>query len=404
MSKSSDVVKVVESILGSSDRIEVDLNDPALDGIKSQITKARVRMDLSLKGISVEVPKKGTTITFNRIGALGGEPAASAPKKDESKPAEKSAPSKPKAKPEPKKYQHSYIVPKMAKDILDALLDDASHVLWFSGPTGTGKNVLTYYLGRELGREVVKVNCRKMTSEEALFGENTIEIDEATGQNHIVFRDGPIVKAMQVGLDDDGNEVGPPAILFLDEAGALSSSIMLNALLESDNPRREITLDMDGGRVVRSHSKFRIVLAANTAGRGATSMADTMYTDQMDALDISTLNRVAMSFKFGYNRTVEKRIAMEKLGDDRVVKQIMDLRDSVRENIRGGKLSSPFSTRNIVQICNSYRIYGDLPKAIYYVMFGKILPEEQAVYNEIIVAKLGKDILKDMVEDDVDYM
>lgn len=402
MSKSSSVVEVVEKILGTSDRIEVDLNDPALDEIKGQITKARVRMDLSLKGISVEVPKKGTTITFNRIGALGIEPLVSTPSKASSKPA--TPKSKPKARPEPKKYQHTYVVPKMAKDILDVLLDDASHVIWLSGPTGTGKNVLTYYVGRELDREVVKVNCRKMTSEEALFGENTIEIDEASGQNHIVFRDGPVVKAMQVGLDEDGNEVGPPAILFLDEAGALSSSIMLNALLESDNPRREITLDMDGGRLVKSHSKFRIVLAANTAGRGATSMSDTMYTDQMDALDISTLNRVAMSFKFGYNRTVEKRIAMEKLGDDRVVAKVIKFRDAIRDNIRGTKLSSPFSTRNIVQICNAYRIFNDLPKAIYYVMFGKILPEEQPVYNEIIVAQLGKDILKNMVEEEVDYM
>lgn len=405
--KKERVLEVVEEILAGSSRIEVALDDPSLAEIATEITKARVRRDLSLEGISVEIPKNGTTITFNRIGA-GRAPKPAAKKGAGAKPAADPDPgpaSKPKARPKPKRHQHTYRPPKMAKRIMDVLLDEGSHVIWFKGPTGTGKTVLAHYLAQELGMELFQLNCYPNMTEEAFFGERDIKIDEATGQNKLVYKDGVVVKAMQAGLDEDGNEVGKPGLLFIDEAGAMPpNSIALNRLLESDDPRRTITLDKDGGRVVRSHSKFRIILAANTAGRGATDMSETFYAAQQDAQDGSTLSRVRCTFRFGYDRKVEKHIAMEKVGDDKVVAQILKYRDAIRDNIRSGKLSTPFSTRSVVDICDMYRVFGDLLAALYFTTFEQLLPEEMAVYNEIAVAQLGKDILKEFVEDDVDYM
>jgi hypothetical protein len=51
-----------------------------------------------------------------------------------------------------------------------------------------------------------------------------------------------------------------------------------------------------------------------------------------------------------------------------------------------------------------YRIFADLPKAIYYVVFEFLLPEEKAVYNEQAMAILGKDLLKDFTQKNIDYM
>jgi MoxR-like ATPase len=394
--ETSKVIEIVQKIMGDSNRVSVDLNDSELEEIASVINKSRVRLDLSMKaGISVETPKSGMTITFTRVGAAI----------DSDTEPEKPEKTKPKSRPTPKRHQHTYVPPKMAKDIMDALLDDASHVLWFTGPTGTGKTVLAHYLASELGMELYQINCHPNMGEESFFGEKTIVVDEATGQNKIEFQEGVVTKAMQSGLDADGNEVGKPGLLFIDEAGAMpTTSIALNRLLESDDPRRTITLEHDGGRVVRSHSKFRIILAANTAGRGATDMAQSLYTAQMDALDGSLMNRVAMMFRFGYDRNVEKHIAMEKVGNDKTVAQILKFRDAIRDNIRAGKLSTPFSTRTIVQISDAYRIFRDLSKAIYYTTFEQLLPEEKPVYNEIAIAKLGTDILKQFVQSDIDYM
>ena len=57
-----------------------------------------------------------------------------------------------------------------------------------------------------------------------------------------------------------------------------------------------------------------------------------------------------------------------------------------------------------VDIANLYRVFGNLGKAIFYAVFEHLLPEERATYNETAVAVLGNDLLKDYVEDDVDYL
>lgn len=384
MSNQKNIVdKAKELLEEAGGELTIDINDPRLEGFETEMTKADTRRKLANAGIVEEVPRGSTEITLAWSDTQSNSKGSS--KKS----------SKPKQKPTAKKGKHSYVQPQLAEDIKDALLDDASHVLWFKGPTGSGKTVMVEHLSEELGFELYKVNCDGGLGPEGFFGSKTVEIDDETGQNKVVFKEGPVVQAMKAGLDENGNEVGNPGLLFLDEAGAIPPhvSIALNHLLESDNPRRTITLDDDGGRQVQSHSGFRVVLAANTAGRGATSMSESMYSAQVDALDMSLLNRITMTFKFGYDRNIEKNIAMEKMGDDRTVRDLMKLRNAIRENLKSGKLTTPFSTRHIVAIADAFRIYGDLAKALYYTTFEQLLPEEQKVYNELAVTELNTDIL-----------
>jgi MoxR-like ATPase len=395
-----DVVSKVVEILGDASTLTIALDDPEIKDVASDIRKARTRIELSKQGVAVEFNAEKTQVTLSVTGGALGKAKTVA---KVNKPVVKAQPKK---APTPKRHKHSYVAPKMAQDVIDALIDDASHVLWFAGPTGTGKTVLAHYVAQQLGMELYQVNCHGRMGDDAFFGDKTVEIDEETGQNVLKFKEGPVLQAMQAGLDEDGNEVGKPGLLFIDEAGAMPShiSIGLNRLLESDDPRRTVAIAGDGGRVVKSHSKFRIIMAANTTGRGATDMRAAQYTAQMKAQDISLLNRVALTFKFGYSRNVEKNIAMEKIGNDKVVKQVLQFRDAIRDSIRGGELSTPFSTRSIVQISDAYRIYNDLSKALYYTTFEQLLPEERSVYNEKAQLILGKDIMHEFVDNDMDYM
>jgi hypothetical protein len=225
-------------------------------------------------------------------------------------------------------------------------------------------------------------------------------------QNVISFQKGIVEQAMVEGLDDKGNEVGAPGILFITEAASMPAhvAIGINRLLESDDARRTFVIDADGGRVVRGHSGLRIVLAANTIGRGATGMESSAYTAQTDALDISLLNRIAVCFRMGYDRDVERRILMEKVGDDKVASEIIKFRDAIRSHIKQGKLSSPFSTAHIVHIADMFRVFGDIGKAIYYVLFEFLLPEEKVTYNEQAMAIFGRDLMVSFQQRNVDYM
>lgn len=403
MREMNEIEKAITGLLAGGERVEIDMNDPSVADIVDDIHKARTRLELSKRGLAVDFPTGGNTIV--RIYRIGGlKPAAQAKPVSPAKP-EKEA-KEPQSRPKPKRHQHTYTPPRIAKDLISLLADEASHIAFLVGPTQCGKSTLVRYIGRELGRKVFQINCRGDMGSELFFGEKTVAIDDATKQNHIVFQKGLIEQAMVEGLDAQGNEVGAPGLLFIDEIPSCPSHVAhgLNRLFESDDPRRTIVIAEDGGRLIRSHSGFRIIVAGNTSGRGATDMNAAAYTAQHDALDISLLNRMSVFFRMGYDREVEKRILAEKVGDDKVSRQVMKFRDAIRQAIREGKATTPFSTAHIVHIADMYRVFGDLGKAIYYVIMEYVLPEERPLYNEQAMLQLGQDLLKTHAQADVDYL
>ncbi|MEN6622165.1 MAG: hypothetical protein ABFD50_11515, partial [Smithella sp.] len=348
-----DIAKVkaeVNGLLNGSDSVQIDMADPLYAELVAELFKAKVRLDLTKETITVDFPKSGsTTLVLRRITTKGGATLNQTASPSATKPPEKMAKA-PNPTPPIKRHQHSYVVPKIAGDFLDIMRDNASHVIWLTGPTQCGKDRLVHYAGRELGRKVYQINCKGDMDSAVFFGEKTIVVDENSNQNKIVFQMGQVEQACREGTDVQGNEIGPPGILFITEAAAMPARIAIgiNRFLESDDTRRTLVIDTDGGRVVRSHSGLRIVFASNTVGRGATSMESSAYSAQTDALDISLLNRIAVCFRMGYNKDVERHILAEKIGDDRVANMVLKFRDAIRQNIREGKLTSPFSTAHIV--------------------------------------------------------
>jgi MoxR-like ATPase len=401
--KTAKLVSDVEGILGSSESVDIDINDSQISGIIDDIHKAKVRLELTYKDIKIDFPQGGSTTL--RISRITAQQKANADASATSKPPEKKAKS-PTSTPTLKRHQHSYVVPKIAKDLIAIMTDEASHVVWLTGPTQCGKDRLVHHIGRELNRKVFQINCRGDMGSEIFFGDKTVEIDDASKQNKVVFVKGLVEQALTEGLDEQGNEVGQPGILFITEAASMPAhvAIGINRLLESDDARRTMVIDQDGGRVVRGHSGLRIVMAANTVGRGATGMEASAYTAQTDALDISLINRIAACFRMGYDREVERHILAEKIGDDRVAALVLKFRDAIRDLLKQGKLQSPFSTAHIVHIADMYRIFGDLGKAVYYVIFEFLMPDEKALYNETAMAVFGKDLLKEYTATGIDYM
>ena len=120
-------------------------------------------------------------------GAAGG-PAKSADESTDD--ADDSEPSKPKVKKPDNRHEHTYHRPKIMSDIVDGLGDEASHVTLFTGCSGTGKSVAARAIADELGMVLHQANCNKEMTFADLAGDKTVEIDEKTAQNHIVFKSG----------------------------------------------------------------------------------------------------------------------------------------------------------------------------------------------------------------------
>jgi MoxR-like ATPase len=394
----NEILKVINKLMGKNSSVDIDINSPEIAAIAADMLKPKARLELSKNhqiGMDVPLPDSGNTVIhLYKIGI----PTSSTSNKSHNV-------SEPKRAPVVRKEQHSYVPPVIAKEMVSVLVDMVPHNIWLAGPTQCGKTSLVRYVCGQLGRKVYQINCRGDMGSEAFFGQQTVSIDPDTKQNHITFQKGVVEQAMVEGLDANGQEVGEAAILFIDEAPSCPAHIAhgINRLLETDDARRSMVIHEDGGRVVRSHSKFRIVLAGNTIGRGAVSTEDSAYAAQVDALDISLLNRVAVTFRMGYDRNVEKHILAEKVGDDKVAALILKFRDAIRGYIKSGQLSTPFSTKRIIDIANMYRVFGDIGKAVFFSTFEQLLPEEKPVYNEQAVAVLGKDLMKEYVDANIDY-
>ena len=302
-----------------------------------------------------------------------------------------------------------YVVPKFLADAIAIITAPKTSNLWFYGPTQCGKTRAVHYIGYKLGRKIHKINCRGDMDSSHVFGRNTVVIETRTDknglethQNVVKFVPGIAEKAMTEGLNEKGEVVGPAGILFIDEAASMPTEvgIGLNHMLETVSNIREITIAEDGNRLVKSHPEFRVILAGNTNGTGANDMASQMYTAQQCALDASMSQRITSIFRFGYDRTAEEMIVRRGCDNDSVISIFLTFKQSVRDAIRRGECSTPFSTKRVIDVFDLYTVFVTamqsgskanlgktaLSKAIYYASFELLRAEEQAKYDELFNA------------------
>jgi len=402
--KENEAIQAIRKVLNGQAHVECRFDDDDIRDHIVVISRATFRSKaIKEESILISTDPKNKTIMFSdRNNAAAAAIAAAKtpdPAKSVSAPTEseeeKEAAKPVKKKRSLKKSQHSYVPPSFTPLIKSLMMDETSKNIWLVGSTGCGKTHFVEFLAKDLGRKLYKIDGNKDLSRHDFLGEKDISIDEKSGNNFIEYIDGILVQAMQEGLDEDGNEVGEPGILFIDEMGAISTdtAIALNGVLESRVSRRSIALTRDKGRKVVSHSGFMIIAAANVIGRGISSMNEIEYTAQGDALDISTLRRFAAVFRFGYDRNAEQNIMEEKVGDDRFIEQLCKFRDATRDGIRQGSLRTPFSTALIVDICDLYRVWGDIAATLYYGVFEKLNEEEQKIYEQNAYTCFGINVM-----------
>jgi len=398
------VVEAVKKLVAEHGTVEVGWDDPVVADHFDVLRKSKVRRCLVKGADSIVVDIYDTTKTV-RLFAISGTHSEGRQKERGKKRTSK------------KKIQHTYIKPRLHQRMKKLIQSPSSLVVCGVGPTGCGKTTHMRLMAEELNMELELINCKRDMDTASFIGEKTIEVDEKTEQSIIKFLEGPVIRAMKCGLDEKGNEVGNPALLVVDEFPMIPSwiAIGLNNLLDNFSPRRQIRVDADGARVVTSHSGFRIVLLGNTIGRGILSTRDAGYVAQGDALDDSTLDRIDAIFHYGYNRRAEESILREKIGNDSMVRKLLRFRDAIRNLKRQGEVTTPFSTRLIVSVCDLYREYDeDIAWALHDAVFGKLVDDspdpnvpggELAVYNEQAMQIFGIDVLKSAADDsDMDYV
>ena len=194
-------------------------------------------------------------------------------------------------------------------------------------------------------RELFRVNITIETDEDDLMGGHTLQ------NGNIIFREGPVIKAMRKG-----------AVLLLDEVDLGSNKLMcLQSVLEGKGYLIKKT-----GEWVTPTPGFTIVATANTKGQGS---EDGKFIGTQ-IMNEAMLERFAITMQQEYPPvTTEKKIvkgdfAILGVNDDEFANKLVDWADVIRKSFYEGAVDEVISTRRLVHIAKAYSMFNDKLKSI----------------------------------------
>ena len=231
------------------------------------------------------------------------------------------------------------------RDVKNIIKSKIFFPVFVTGLSGNGKTLMIEQVCAQLKRELYRVNVTIETDEDDLMGGHTLV------NGNIVYREGPVIKAMRKG-----------AVLLLDEVDLGSNKLMcLQSVLEGKGYLIKKT-----GEWVSPKDGFTILATANTKGQGS----DDGKFIGTQIMNEAMLERFAITMQQEYPPvTTERSILkkeMELSGDvdTEFCHKLVDWADIIRKTYYEGAIDDVVTTRRLVHIVNAYRMFNDKLKSI----------------------------------------
>ena len=232
------------------------------------------------------------------------------------------------------------------KDLKSILQSRLFFPVFITGLSGNGKTMMVEQVCAKLRRECYRVNVTVETDEDDLIGSNTL-VD-----GNIVFREGPVLKAMMKG-----------AGLLVDEIDLSSNKIMcLQSILEGKS-----YLNKKTGELISPAPGFTIIATANTKGKGS----DDGRFIGTNVLNEAFLERFSITMEQEYpTNAVEIKILVKEFerleipGMEDFIKCLVTWADVIRKSFFEGAIDELISTRRLVHISQAFSMFKDKLKAI----------------------------------------
>ena len=216
---------------------------------------------------------------------------------------------------------------------------------FITGLSGNGKTFSVEQACASLKRELIRVNITIETDEDDLIGGFRL----LNGQT--VWHNGPIIEALERG-----------SILLLDEIDLASNKILcLQSILEG----KGVFLKKIG-RYVKPAPGFNVIATANTKGKGS---EDGRFIGT-NVLNEAFLERFAVTFEQEYPsvatevKILERVAAKANIVAPEFCKRLVDWADIIRKTFYDGGIDEVISTRRLVHILHSYKIFSNKEKSI----------------------------------------
>ena len=218
--------------------------------------------------------------------------------------------------------------------------------VFITGLSGNGKTMMVEQVCAKLKRECYRVNVTIETDEDDLIGSNTL-VD-----GNIVFREGPVLKAMRKG-----------AVLLIDEIDLASNKIMcLQSILEGKG-----YLNKKTGEYVTPADGFTVIATANTKGKGS----DDGRFIGTNVLNEAFLERFSITMEQEYpSNAIEKKILVKEfaklgvVGHEEFAVNLVTWADVIRKSFYEGAIDELISTRRLVHIAQAFKMFDKKLKAI----------------------------------------
>ena len=256
----------------------------------------------------------------------------------------------------PKRSQDGYYFPEFTNNaVLRAKL---GRNILVSGKAGCGKSEFVMNLAKIMGVRCVRINFQVGTTEAHLVGKFTVK----DGATKFVY--GVLPLAMKNGwwLLFDELDYAMPEHLCL-----------LHPVLEGD----DLVIMQNESERVTPHENFRMFATANTKGRGD----ETQGYAGTNFLNLAFLDRWAI-FECDYT-AYEKQIAESILGDSELAGMVDKLFKLMRKSVEAGEImNAVFSTRRMVQLCETIAAGEPLADAIHFELLSRYDKHEVEVLRE----------------------
>ena len=231
------------------------------------------------------------------------------------------------------------------KDVKNIIKSKLFFPIFVTGLSGNGKTLMIEQVCAQLKRECYRVNITIETDEDDLMGGHTLQGGD------IMFREGPVIKAMRKG-----------AVLLLDEVDLGSNKLMcLQSVLEGKGYFIKKT-----GEWVSPKEGFTVLATANTKGQGS----DDGKFIGTQIMNEAMLERFAITMQQEYPPVKTERSILKKemeltgVVDNEFCEKLVDWADIIRKSFYEGAIDDVVTTRRLVHIVNAYRMFNDKLKSI----------------------------------------
>ena len=231
------------------------------------------------------------------------------------------------------------------RDVKNIIKSKIFFPVFVTGLSGNGKTLMIEQVCAQLNRELYRVNVTIETDEDDLMGGHTLV------NGNIVYREGPVIKAMRKG-----------AVLLLDEVDLGSNKLMcLQSVLEGKGYLIKKT-----GEWVAPKKGFTILATANTKGQGS----DDGKFIGTQIMNEAMLERFAITMQQEYppvvteRKILEMEMALTGEVDSDFTTKLVDWADIIRKTYYEGAIDDVITTRRLVHIVNAFRMFNDKLKCI----------------------------------------